>query len=438
MAAAYLPCRGSIRRHSVAAGHLFAFGCLFALGLGAFSAPAAAQNAPAPPQGTSQGTEEPDQVQALTNAFAAGLQRMEQGRPREAAEIFVQILAQNPRLVRVRLELARAYFDYEQYTLSRREFLSVLAGDIPEAVRVNILRFLRAIDSRRGTSWDADFSLIEVGDTIDYDSDEIILFGFLPLTLNSRDGETDYALRYSTSLTSRQVFGANSNAVQFARISADGTQALGGEYDTLILEGQLGLRLVGPLSSLTIAPTFSRQFEDGGLLPYEDRLGAEISYFSRTEQGSSTSYRFQWQDVSHLVSDGRSGHITNLSVVNASPITPTASIGLALSLQDRDASSLNDDHLTTRLTAFGSFDVGRGITLRPNLYVWRRKVTTPSPAVADEIGYGASLSIESSRIVVGNGFTPYIRFGFNHVKSDLPAFSYNEFALSAIGLEKRF
>ena len=52
--------------------------------------------------------------------------------------VFAAILARSPDLVRVRLELARAYFLSRQWGRARREFLSVLAGDIPEPVRGNV------------------------------------------------------------------------------------------------------------------------------------------------------------------------------------------------------------------------------------------------------------------------------------------------------------
>ena len=62
---------------------------------------------------------------------------------------FSTILAANPTLVRVRLELARALFLKEQDTLAQRQFKRVLAGNIPPQVAVNIQQFLNEIRARR-------------------------------------------------------------------------------------------------------------------------------------------------------------------------------------------------------------------------------------------------------------------------------------------------
>ena len=93
--------------------------------------------------------------QQIENAFLQGLQLLEAGQPRKAVFLFRQILARDPNLPRVRLELARAYFMMQSWSESRAEFVSVLSGDIPLAAKKNILRFINAIDARRGFDWSA-------------------------------------------------------------------------------------------------------------------------------------------------------------------------------------------------------------------------------------------------------------------------------------------
>ena len=62
---------------------------------------------------------------------------------------FQAILAANPELTRVRLELARAFFLKGQDGLARRHFERVLAGDVPAPVVANVNRFLAEIRARR-------------------------------------------------------------------------------------------------------------------------------------------------------------------------------------------------------------------------------------------------------------------------------------------------
>ena len=88
--------------------------------------------------------------------------RAKEGEAREAhldraVAAFRSILLNRPELVRVRLELARAFFLKGEDTLARRQFEQVLAGKHPEPVVANIQRFLRTIRGRR--RWDARFGL---------------------------------------------------------------------------------------------------------------------------------------------------------------------------------------------------------------------------------------------------------------------------------------
>ena len=77
----------------------------------------------------------------------------------EAIEAFHAMLVTNPRLVRVRLELARAFFLKREDRLAKRHFEEVLAGDVPDAVRANIGGFLAEIRARRRWSFNLGFAL---------------------------------------------------------------------------------------------------------------------------------------------------------------------------------------------------------------------------------------------------------------------------------------
>ena len=67
---------------------------------------------------------------------------------KEAIGAFHAMLLEEPGLLRVRLELARAFFLKGEDELARRHFESVLAGDPPAAVVTNVQRFLREIEGR--------------------------------------------------------------------------------------------------------------------------------------------------------------------------------------------------------------------------------------------------------------------------------------------------
>ena len=144
----------------------------------ALQAPVAAQSTPSPDAGADRAKElfdagRPDQALEVlrpiarshpgnTNVrFLLGLAAMETSRMPgvaqatrtalldEAIVTLHTILVDRPELVRVRLELARAFFYKGEDSLARGHFRRVLAGDVPDVVKANVQRFLVQVRARR-------------------------------------------------------------------------------------------------------------------------------------------------------------------------------------------------------------------------------------------------------------------------------------------------
>ena len=81
----------------------------------------------------------------------------------EAVAAFRAILVERPGLVRVRLELARAFYLKREDGLAREHFERVLAGRPPPAVAANIRRFLEEMRARR--RWSAHFGMALASDS---------------------------------------------------------------------------------------------------------------------------------------------------------------------------------------------------------------------------------------------------------------------------------
>ncbi len=94
-------------------------------------------------------------MEALAAAQAAADRDARDGKLDEAIAAFRAILVDRSELVRVRLELAHAFFLKEEDSLARRHFEQVLAGT--PAVAANIRRFLDIMRARR--RWEAHFGL---------------------------------------------------------------------------------------------------------------------------------------------------------------------------------------------------------------------------------------------------------------------------------------
>ena len=112
----------------------------------------------------------------------------------EAIASLRAMLVDRPDLVRVRLELARAFFLKGENDLARKHFEHVLAGSPPGAVAANVRRFLSEIRARRRWSLRAGFALAPDTNIGGTSAERIIYINNLPFTRDA-DGTDDVGHR---------------------------------------------------------------------------------------------------------------------------------------------------------------------------------------------------------------------------------------------------
>ena len=112
----------------------------------------------------------------------------------EAIATLLAMLVDSPELVRVRLELARAFFYKGEDTLARGHFQRVLAGEVPETVKANVQRFLVQIRARRRWTMYMGAALLpdtNIGSGSDEETIYINFAGFeLPFQFNPAEEQT--------------------------------------------------------------------------------------------------------------------------------------------------------------------------------------------------------------------------------------------------------
>ena len=127
---------------------------------------------------------------AMREAAQAEADRRDELLDRAIAE-FRAILVARPDLVRVRLELARAFFLKGEDSLARRHFEQVLAGKPPAAVALNVNRFLNIMRARKRWSVRVGVALAPDSNLTGQSGERTIVldtpFGRLPFTYNAED-----------------------------------------------------------------------------------------------------------------------------------------------------------------------------------------------------------------------------------------------------------
>ncbi len=237
------------------------------------------------------GQDETDQrfragMEALDAALAAADREARDGKLDAAIAAFRSILVDRPELVRVRLELARAFFLKEEDALARRHFEQVLAGTPPPAVAANIQRFLSVMRARR--RWDAHFgAAVAPNSNLNAASGTQTIWldtplGRLPFTLDREvvpksglgllvwgGGEYQHPFADPGAAAGTGAWWLRSGA------SARLREYKGGEFDRHSVSAHLGpRRILGAGTEVSLLATVSRQWAAG--VPEIDRFGLRL------------------------------------------------------------------------------------------------------------------------------------------------------------------
>ena len=245
----------------------------------------------------------------------------------QAIASFHAMLVKAPGLVRVRLELARAFFLKGEYALSRRHFEFVLASEPPEAVAANVEKFLERIRARGRWSYKGGFALApdsNIGGT----SDERTIYIFnLPFERNIEElttsgvgvsawGGAEYQLPLAEDLRLRA-------GAETARRDYKGS-----DFDQLFLAGHVGPRrfLDRDTHASLLASVQQRWL---GTAPDHRALGAKLEAGHRASRSVSLSGRASWHEQRYRTRDYLDGPVWDVSLQGRWAVLPTVRLELS-------------------------------------------------------------------------------------------------------------
>ncbi|MDE0387736.1 MAG: surface lipoprotein assembly modifier [Rhodospirillales bacterium] len=249
----------------------------------------------------------------------------------EAIGAFHLMLVEAPGLVRVRLELARAFYLKGEDDLATRHFEAVLAGGVPEAVAVNVQRFLEEIRSRDRWSFNVGAALApdtNIGSGSDVRTIYIPVFG-QPLPFQ-RD-----AAQLTTSGIGVSVWGGAEYQVPLAerwRLRAGGQAARreyeGSQFDQLYLGTHLGPRWLidGNTDGSLLASARQRWT---GTVPDNRELGARLEVGRRLTPRVTAYARASWHDRQYRARSHLDGPVWDASLSGSWVVTPTVRADLS-------------------------------------------------------------------------------------------------------------
>jgi tetratricopeptide (TPR) repeat protein len=242
--------------------------------------------------------------------FLKGLVAQGEGDYSIAINLFQGILIDHPELLRVRLELARAYFMTGNNDAAKLYFESVLSGGLPEAVISKVRVFLDQINMRR--DWQAEFSFALMPDSNvnQATSSQSIDIGGLPFILSGDSKQTSgTGVMFQVNgekrwrLDDRLRLVANGNLVRRDyRMS---------HFDDMTAYTRLGPRYLSPIGEIEAGVSISKRWL--GNHPYNHSGGLYVEGSRRLDQQWDISLSNEWQRYSYDINKSLPGQVNTTS-----------------------------------------------------------------------------------------------------------------------------
>jgi len=389
----------------------------------------------------------PSDPRQINRNFEAALQDIATARPQAAVARLHDILAQNPNLLRVRLELARALFLANDMSRARQEFLTVLsATGIPAAVTQNILRFIRAIDAHEGVTHTVLFALTTPSDVgRRYDTNVVYLDLFqtgvaLPFTLVRKQAPR-LAAKFEGSVRRLWRIGRVSNRVASAfylRAHARMIAAPGGAFNDSQLDFAPGLQFGWPQTTLEIEMQTSA-FYTGGT-PSEDRAGLGITLQMHSASGLSFSADIAARHASNKIDTLYGGRLFKANFTLQQGTAGNGFYAAALTLDSRAANRADYSYSHAVLRLSRQINLKGGFSVNASLYgdIFLQDSATPGFAAA-RTGreYGFDVKVIKTDSPLLNRYAPFVSIGASRHDSSIRAYSFNDLRLQ-IGVQSVF
>ena len=241
-----------------------------------------------------------------------------------AVEIYGGLLASRPDLVRVRLELARAYFLRGRDGPARRQFELALAADPPAPVVANINRHLAEIRARK--RWRGNFGIALAPDTNigRQSADPTILIGIggqtLPFTRDDPGEKSGVGLSIWAGVERQEALSPNVRLRFGGNISR--REYSGSENDSMALGGFVGPRwLIGQSAEASVLLAARREWQRGSASSRSAGLRLEAS--RRLSSRLSGQLGASWNERRHDTSTHLDGPVQDLSAGLAWNVSPT-------------------------------------------------------------------------------------------------------------------
>jgi len=352
-----------------------------------------------------------------------------------AISLYRRILVHEPDVERVRLELARAFFLKGDYDNADRQFRFARAGDIDDAVKVNIDHFLAAINRLR--QWTVNFALALAPDTNQNaatSASQVNIFG-LPFVLgNAARKQSGVGLAGDIGGEWSPILDDNLKArlgAEFYRVDYSG-----GQFDDMTVSAYGGPQLLFDNWDLSVLVTgFKRWYANQDYVSgVGGKLAADYGITSDLLIGAS----FGGQSVTNDFIHEQSGPLWSIQAQATYVLSPSSLVQLQLGLNRQDAQIGAYSYSGVWFGAGYSQDLPFGFSagFQPAYFITRYddELAAFGKTRADNAVMLAFTLL--NRRFDYHGFTPRFSYVFTEQHSNIPIYSFtrNQFQIGLTSL----
>ncbi|NNK65554.1 MAG: DUF560 domain-containing protein [Rhodobacteraceae bacterium] len=356
------------------------------------------------------------------------LARMADNRPRAAIEILEPLVSALPDVTRIRLELARAYFQTQDDDKARFHFERALGDPLSDADRAAVLGFLDAIEARKRWEFGVSVAVISESNPGQRTSAETINIGGLRFTL------TDTA-EDSTGIETRLSFG----------VLPPVTTDVSGRFvltlrDKSFDNEDFDDRTVGGEAGFVLRADGGAQYGAGVLIedrklagaPFSEGRGIYADATALVGPATRATMRVSYKDLTHDTVTSRDGPTRAMRLSLSHVVNSRFAIRSSLNFSDIEAEADWEKGQELGISVGATYAFDGGLTLQVDAGVSSQKRDAAAPLFLDPRDDTARFVAVSAlyREFEIQGFTPVLGVRYDTRNSPIPLFDYDNTALT--------
>ena len=333
-----------------------------------------------------------------------------------AITAFRSMLVSRPELIRVRLELARAFFLKGEDSLARRHFEHVLAGKPPAGVALNVQRFLNQIRARKRWSLRLGAALAPDSNLGAGSDERIIYVHGLPFRRDEAE-LTKSGIGISAWLGGEYQYPVSDRWRLRAGGDINRREYRASQFDRMTVAGHIGPRwLIGRASDVSLLFSALHEWAGSGIEePSHHDLGLRLEGTHRLNRRTTLNARLSRHERRYDTRTHLDGPVTDISVGAGWVATPTFRIdatvgwGMEKPETERNRHERRWAQLGASLALPRGFSVGGSGTLRWTNYEGNWFPFTSDGRPRSDITRRLRIFAHNRAFTVG-GFSPQISF----------------------------